>query len=177
MSLPKGLNLEVSVDCDRWVDVLPKYDATIDECCELICNNMAEGKVLENFSHVELSVVLCDDAFIQALNHDYRNKDTATNVLSFPGLDEDEQERYLKKAEQVPDHPFLLGEIYIAFETVHAEAEAASVVLEDHFTHMVIHGILHLLGYDHIKDEEAEVMEALETKLLAHLVIDDPYAA
>lgn len=177
MPLPKGLNLEVSVDCDSWVNTLPKYDSIIDKCCELICNNVTEGKVLENFPCIELSIVLCDDAFIHSLNHEYREKDKATNVLSFSGLDENDYERYVKKAEQVPEQPFLLGEIYISFETVQSEAETAGIWLEEHFTHMIIHGVLHLLGYDHIKDDEAEVMEALETKLLKNLAIDDPYAA
>jgi len=177
MSLPEGLSLEVSVDCGRWVEVLPKYAEIIDKCCELICNTVTEGKILNNFSHIELSIVLCDDAFIHTLNHEYREKDAATNVLSFAGLSEDEHERYLKNAERVPEQPFLLGEVYIAFETVKSEAETAGIVLEDHFTHMIVHGILHLLGYDHIKDDEAEVMESLETKLLTHVGIDDPYAA
>ncbi|MBL4602365.1 MAG: rRNA maturation RNase YbeY [Emcibacteraceae bacterium] len=177
MSLPEGLELEVSVDYDRWAEVLPEYEKIICTCCELIVDNISEGKALTKFSHIELSVVLCDDALIHKLNNDYRHKDKATNVLSFEGLDQGEVEQYLQSTAKVPERPFSLGEIYIAYETVSVEAENAGISFKDHFVHLVIHGILHLLSYDHIKDEEAELMEAKETELLKILGIDDPYAA
>lgn len=177
MKLPKGLNLEVSIDCDLWQPDFEEYKAIITSCCSLIYQNVAEGKALEKFSHIELSVVLCDDELIHKLNNDYRNKDKATNVLSFCGLDEDEIDSYLRRDGAVPDRPFSLGENYISFEFMNKEADAAGIAFNAHFSHLVLHGILHLLGYDHIQDDDAEIMEALETKLLAILGIDDPYAA
>ena len=177
MSLPEGLELEVSVDYDRWLETLPEYEKIIYICSELIADNIPEGKALTKFSHIELSVVLCDDALIHKLNNDYRHKDKATNVLSFEGLDQSEVEQYLQSNAEVPERPFSLGEIYIAYETVMRETLSAGIPFRDHFIHLVIHGILHLLSYDHIKDDEAEIMEARETELLNNLGIDDPYAA
>jgi len=106
----------------------------------------------------EVAVLLTSDVHIQKLNGDFRNKDKATNVLSFP--DEDESR---------------LGDIAIAFGTIVGEAKQANLLLDDHLSHMVVHGMLHLLGYDHENDEEAEEMEALEIDLLARLNINNPY--
>ena len=177
MSLPEGLNLEVSATDDGWQSTLPENSEIITTCTRLIGDNVAEGKALNKFTHIEVSVVLCDNALIPRLNNDYRKKDKATNVLSFSGLDVDEIALYLRSDGDVPERPFSLGEIYIAKETVVQEAENAGISIKDHFTHLVLHGILHLLGYDHIKDDEAEIMEALERELLSNLGIDDPYAA
>lgn len=107
----------------------------------------------------ELSVVLTDDAHIQTLNRDYRGKDKATNVLSFP----------------VPQPAPLLGDIVIALETVTREAAVKKTPFEGHLTHLVVHGFLHLQGYDHENEVDATIMEALEIKALATLNIDNPY--
>jgi len=117
----------------------------------------------------ELSVVLADDALVQQLNRDYRGKDKPTNVLSFALTEAEEPE---------PEEgmPVLLGDVILAFETVRREAAEQSKSPDDHLTHLVVHGVLHLLGYDHETDDEAEEMEALETRLLASFGIADPYA-
>ncbi len=107
----------------------------------------------------ELSVALSDDAYVQTLNRDYRHKDTPTNVLSFP------------VAESAP----LLGDIVLALETVQREAKEKSISFEDHLTHLIIHGFLHLQGYDHEKDDDAKIMEDLEIRALSALAIDNPY--
>ncbi|WP_245926716.1 rRNA maturation RNase YbeY [Breoghania corrubedonensis] len=112
----------------------------------------------------ELSLVFSDDAAVQVLNRDYRGKDKPTNVLSFPGGDEDG-----------PVFGPLLGDIVLARETVAREAEEAAGGFEDHLLHLIVHGILHLFGYDHQVDQEAEIMEGLETRILASLGIADPY--
>lgn len=106
----------------------------------------------------ELSVVLCDDAYIQELNAEYRGKDKPTNVLSFP-----------------QDEDFHLGDIVIAFETIKREADEQNKTFQDHFSHMLVHGFLHLLGYDHESDEEADVMENTEIQILGALGIKNPY--
>ncbi|WP_029077198.1 rRNA maturation RNase YbeY [Kaistia adipata] len=113
----------------------------------------------------ELSVVFTDDAHVRRLNADYRDKDKATNVLSFPG--------------SPPDSKLfgpLLGDIVVARETVVAEAAEQGLAFDDHLTHLLVHGLLHLFGHDHLEDDEAERMEALETEILARLGIADPYA-
>jgi probable rRNA maturation factor len=120
---------------------------------------------------LEISVVLADDATVHQLNRDWRGKDKPTNVLSFAALDDDE-------APHVPGAPLLLGDVIFAFETCRAEAEALGKPLAEHLSHLVVHGVLHLLGYDHEEDEaEAEEMERLETAILAGFGIADPYGA
>lgn len=113
----------------------------------------------------ELSVVFTDDAHIRTLNAQYREKDKATNVLSFPG-----------SAPGRKHFGPMLGDIIVARETVVAEAEEQGIAFDDHLTHLVVHGLLHLFGHDHIEDDEAERMESLETDILARLGIADPYA-
>jgi probable rRNA maturation factor len=113
---------------------------------------------------MELSLLLTDDAGIRELNRTWRGFDKPTNVLSFPG-----------SGSPSPDGVRHLGDIAVAFDTVAREAETEGKSLGDHLTHLIVHGTLHLFGYDHEKDEEAEGMEALETKALAQLGIADPY--
>ena len=114
----------------------------------------------------ELTIHLVGDSDIQALNAQWRLKNAPTNVLSFPAAS-------ATKASQA----LLLGDIFVAFETVKREAESEGKTLPDHYRHLIIHGFLHLLGYDHVEDSEAEIMEALEVRALARLGVSDPYDA
>lgn len=114
----------------------------------------------------ELSVVFTDDAAIRTLNAEWRGKDKPTNVLSFPAFPPAKGGRL----------PPMLGDIVLAAETVAREADEEGKPLENHISHLVIHGLLHLLGYDHETDDEAEEMEAVERLALARLAIPDPYA-
>jgi probable rRNA maturation factor len=117
-------------------------------------------------SSYEVSIVLTDDAEIRALNRTWRGKDAPTNVLSFPAGE---------PFGDIPGEPCPLGDVILGGETVIAEAEAKGISSADHASHLVVHGMLHLLGYDHDGDEEATRMETLETKVLACLGIADPY--
>ena len=110
----------------------------------------------------EVAIVLTDDAEMRVLNRTWRGKDTPTNVLSFPA-DEDISE------------PGFLGDVVLAFETVRAEAREQAISLADHAAHLVVHGVLHLIGFDHADHTAAERMEDLERKALASLGIADPY--
>lgn len=114
----------------------------------------------------ELSVVFSDDAHIKRLNAQWRSKDKPTNVLSFPAF----------PVEIGGKIPPMLGDIVLAAETVRREAELEGKPLEHHIAHLVIHGVLHLLGHDHEDDAQAEAMEAIERAALARLAIPDPYA-
>jgi probable rRNA maturation factor len=114
----------------------------------------------------ELAIVLTDDSAIRALNRDWRGKDTATNVLSFPAPASPPAEG---------GHPRLLGDIVIAYETTAREAGAEARPFRHHLTHLAVHGFLHLLGHDHVADAEAEAMEALEIAVLARLDVPNPY--
>jgi len=111
----------------------------------------------------ELSIRIVDAKEGRTLNRDYRGKDYATNVLSFPVE--------LPSGVKLP----LIGDLVICAPVVAREAAEQGKQARDHWAHMTVHGVLHLLGYDHIEDDEAEAMEALETRILAGLGIDDPY--
>jgi probable rRNA maturation factor len=118
-------------------------------------------------SKYELAVVLTDDSAIQVLNRDWRHQDTATNVLSFPA----------KRASDARGTDRLLGDIVIAYETTEREARAGHKPFAHHLAHLAVHGFLHLAGYDHEADDEADAMERLETAILARLDVPDPYVA
>ncbi len=123
----------------------------------------------------EISVLGCDDARIATLNGDFRDKPTPTNVLSWPS-----DERSAEVPGAVPDLPVVghdpeLGDIAIAYDTCAHEAEAGQKPLSDHATHLIVHAVLHLLGYDHIRDEDATLMQAIEVEVLGKLGLPDPY--
>lgn len=131
-------------------------------------------------TEVELTIRLTDNTEIQQLNRDYRGKDKPTNILSFPfeAIDIDPMElqmAYAGDAAQL-DLP-LLGDLVIAVSVIATEAAEQGKNLSDHYAHITVHGLLHLLGYDHIDDDEAEAMEALEIKILDQLGINNPYVA
>jgi probable rRNA maturation factor len=151
-----GLDLVIRIDQPSWQAAVADLDGVVQR---------AATAALTPFEHgaVDLSVVLADDAAVRALNRDHRGKDKATNVLSFPA------------AFSEPDGAEQLGDVILAFETVRDEAQAQEKALSDHLTHLVVHGVLHLMGLDHETAEEAEDMEALERDLLAGLGIADPY--
>jgi probable rRNA maturation factor len=124
------------------------------------------------------SLMGCDDARISGLNAEFRGKPTPTNVLSWPS-----EERASEFAGEEPerptpgavDDPETLGDIAIAWETCEAEALQQGKPLADHVAHLIVHGLLHLLGYDHVEDEDAALMEGHEVRILATLGISDPY--
>lgn len=115
----------------------------------------------------EVAVMLTDDATIRTLNREWRGFDKPTNVLSFPAA---------PQPGAAMGAPTMLGDIAIAYETTAREAEAEGKSFADHLAHLAVHGLLHLLGYDHETDTEAEIMEGLERDVLASLGIADPYA-
>lgn len=126
----------------------------------------------------EISLIGCDDARIADLNAEFRGKPSPTNVLSWPAQDlaaeEDGDEPYFPEP-FVPGERDSLGDIAIAFQTCAREAEAAGKSVHDHVTHLVIHGVLHLLGYDHVRDADAQLMESIEVRILTALGIANPY--
>ena len=121
---------------------------------------------------VEIAVRLTDDAEVQTLNRDFRGKDKPTNVLSFPQVQDD----LLEGLANSDDGEILLGDIVLARETCAREAEEKAISIADHATHLIVHGTLHLVGYDHGDEASAGAMEALEVKALASLGIANPYA-
>lgn len=156
-----NIEIDVLVEAGAWPEEHELREAVSD----------AVGAVLAELGHgadasSELSVVFSDDVHITELNSQWRGKDKPTNVLSFPAFP-------AKVGETMPP---MLGDIVLASETVEREAQLEGKLLRHHITHLVIHGLLHLLGHDHENDGEAEAMEAIERSALARLAIPDPYA-
>ena len=120
---------------------------------------------------VEIAIRLTSDVEVHALNRQYRDKDKPTNVLSFPMYAP--EELLTLEEELLPE--IMLGDIVLARETCLREAADKDLPVATHATHLIVHGVLHLLGYDHIEDEDAENMEALERRIMADLGHDDPY--
>jgi probable rRNA maturation factor len=147
--------IDIDVQAPLW-EALPEAEATVRTA-------LAAAAAFEPAAG-ELSVVLTDDASIRILNRDWRKIDKPTNVLSFPAT-----------APAIPGVPPLLGDIVVAYETLAREAAEEDKPPLHHLAHLVVHGYLHLMGYDHETDSEADAMEGLERQILAHLRIADPY--
>ena len=154
---------EVLVVAECWQHE-PDADAVIQRAIAA-----AAGSVDADVGDAELAVMLTDDPGIRTLNSNWRGIDKPTNVLSFPALQGE-------GARKPGDAPRMLGDIAIAYETTRHEADAEGKPFEHHLSHLAIHGFLHLIGYDHENDADAEEMEALETEILEQLGIPDPYA-
>ena len=120
---------------------------------------------------VEIAIRLTNDAEVRTLNRVYRQKDQPTNVLSFPMVEPD----LIGTLAHTSDDEVLLGDIVVARETCVLEAAERGVSVESHATHLIVHGTLHLLGYDHVRDDQAEAMESLERQIMAKLGLHDPY--
>ena len=155
---------EVLVVADTW-DNEPDAESAIQRAIAL-----AAEMVDADTGGAELAVMLTDDTGIQTLNNNWRGIDKPTNVLSFPALQPTSDSR------NDDDAPRMLGDIAIAYETTRREADDEQKPFDHHLSHLAIHGFLHLIGYDHEKDQDAETMEALETEILMRLGIPDPYA-
>ena len=159
----EGFGIDIQCDDARWQPYLGLVEMRLG----------ALAHTLELPAHGEVSVKLTDDRQISYLNRDFRGKSGATNVLSFSAQD------FTAPAEQniFPDIAFSLGDIVLAFDTLACEAGAADKDFADHLTHLLVHGLLHLLGYDHQNDTDAMQMEAREIVLLAGVGVDDPDGA
>lgn len=170
-----GLDLESLVDIviedDRWQGV------DLETLAERAVHAALQALDLPR-TGLTLCVMGCDDAEIAELNGSFRAKSSPTNVLSFPSWDlaaEAEGAAPVPPPVGTSDDPEMLGDIALAWETCTAEAEEAGKPFTDHVTHLIVHGFLHLLGYDHIREGDARLMETLEVRILASLGLSDPY--
>ncbi len=161
MTFADTLAVEVTAPCPLWKRDCPDAVSLAVAAARLTlarCDARAAAIV---------DVTLADDPAQQELNRTWRGKDAATNVLAFPAAD---------PAELVPaGAPLLLGDVVLAFETIRREAAEQGKPLADHLRHLVVHGVLHLLGYDHAETAEAAAMEAREIAILAELGVPNPY--
>jgi probable rRNA maturation factor len=160
------LDIQISVEDDGWPDE-PVLAALSERVLGAAAQFLAKEEE-QPFPKTapELSLVFTDDAQIRTINAEWRDKDGPTNVLSFPAF---------PLAPGGMPGP-MLGDIVVARETVEREAVDLDKSFDDHLTHLLVHGFLHLFGYDHVESDEAEEMEALETRILAGLGLSDPYA-
>lgn len=151
-----SVTIEIATESAAW-ERLPGAEAMVRRAVEAALRD-------EHIREGEIGIVLSDDARMQALNKSFRGTDKATNVLAFPA------------PKLQSDGPRPLGDIVLAYETMAREAEAEGKTAEHHLMHLAVHGTLHLIGFDHIDDADAKVMEARERAILADLGIPDPYA-
>ena len=163
MSHPNLPTTEVLVTADCWQSE-PHAEAVIQRAILA-----AAESVDEDVAEAEVAVMLTDDSGIRTLNSNWRGIDKPTNVLSFPALQPEGDRKQ-------DDAPRMLGDIAIAYETTRREADEEEKPFDHHLSHLAVHGFLHLIGYDHETDDEAQEMEALEQDILAQLGIPDPYA-
>lgn len=157
---PVALSIDIAVEAGGWAD---------ERDLETLVKSSAAATFAETGyagGETELSLVFTDDAAIRSLNAGWRDKDKATNVLSFPAFP-------MKPGASLPP---MLGDIVFAFETVEREAELEGKPFDHHLSHLIVHGLLHLMGHDHEDEAEAEAMEGIERRALARLAIADPYA-
>jgi probable rRNA maturation factor len=158
------VEIDVAVPCDAWLAACPDAASLAGRAARAAL--AAEFPTTAN-APVLLGLVLTDDEEQRTLNRTWRGKDAPTNVLSFAVTDPDEP--------PPPGAPILLGDVVLAFETVAREAAEQGKPLPDHLVHLVVHGVLHLVGFDHESDAEAMVMEAREIGILAGLGVPAPY--
>lgn len=148
MTKKSNYTVDISTRSPKW----PSLDDMIEKVA------LETLAIAKQKSPAELSIVLADDVFVQNLNHHYRGKDKPTNVLSFPAED-----------------PFMMGDVVLAYETVKKESTQHRRNFEHHVMHLIIHGILHLMGHDHESDNQAEEMESLEIRILRSFGVKNPY--
>ena len=176
MTDPQEPEIDVSVPCRLWEEALPDAQALSRNAAQAVlrAHGWADGPAHgPDLTDVEASIVLADDAFVRGLNRDYRDRDRPTNVLSFPVHGPDQE--IPARGGTLAGMPVMLGDVVVAYETAAAEATEEGKTLGDHLCHLVVHGMLHLLGHDHQTPAAAEAMEKLEVDVLASFDIANPY--
>jgi len=163
-----GIAISVVVQDPAWVELLVQPDILVEQVSRAALEHRSlEISSIEPPQGAELCIVLGSDDLVLRLNREFRQVDRTTNVLSFANLD--------SPVEAAPDAPRLLGDVVLARETIQAEARDQGKTTANHLSHLVVHGVLHLLGFDHQTDSDADQMENLERTILSRLGIADPY--
>jgi probable rRNA maturation factor len=171
MMTDPNLGVDIAVHETLWRSADGDVETKVSQVLRSALAEVLKAEAFGEKRTFEVSVVLADDNFVKSLNLKHRGQDKATNVLSFPSL-----ENVFGDMAQTPaDCPVALGDIVIAYETTALEAKDLGKTLAAHLCHLLVHGMLHLLGYDHKKPCEAERMEGLEKHILLALGEADPY--
>jgi len=171
--------IDLIIEEPAWTDALPGIEALpgIQVAADTAARLALEAADLEP-GHWTISLLACDDTRIAGLNRKFRGKSTPTNVLSWPAFDLAPKHPGAHPApppQGISGPPQHLGDVAIALQTTRREAEDNATPLKDHVIHLILHGCLHLLGFDHETDEDAETMERIETRALARIGVNDPY--
>lgn len=148
-----GLVVDFAIDCEDWQSV---FTAALKDKCIAILEEVVRH---EGYDDITIAVLLTDDDHIARMNKTHRGKDGATDVLSFPDDDDD-----------------FLGDIALGYSVIEKQASEMGITMANHVLHLLVHGTLHLTGHDHIDHDEAEIMEGIEIKILAHHGLTNPYA-
>ncbi|MBT5575268.1 rRNA maturation RNase YbeY [Alphaproteobacteria bacterium] len=149
----------------RWSEIFQQIDRFLIK--DIIEKTLISGPHPNHLPDrgISLAIIASDNAHMQQLNFDFRHKKMPTNVLSFPD-----------GVQQVTEDEYHLGDIFLGYEIVKSEAEKQNIPLKNHFLHLLVHGVLHLLGYDHEEEQQAHIMEQKETEILLFFHIPDPYS-
>lgn len=170
LAMPSNIPINLIIDHPDWDRMLPDALAVAQRAWQQV------AAVQPELTKHRIDIVLADDDLLHQLNRDHRGRDKPTNVLSFSYSGDDAPPMPPELlADALAEQP--TGELYLAAGVVSAEAAAGGLSIAHHFAHLIVHGLLHLLGYDHELDQEAEEMEALETQILAQMGIANPYDA
>ncbi len=159
----QAFSIEVSVSCDAWLTLCPDAEGLAESAARATLADAMD----QASAPLLIGVILTDDAEQRELNRTYRGKDAPTNVLSFAIAD--------PAVAPPPGAPILLGDVVLACETIAREAAEQNKPLPDHLRHLVVHGVLHLLGLDHQSEADAAIMETREVEILARLGVPTPY--
>lgn len=173
-------DITIMLESSKWEVNIPKIHDTILQLLQETLNVLEqERQRIPFFSGI--TFLFTDDTQVQELNNQFRQKDKPTNVLSFPTYTLEELDEMIpsllqdQAKENLPPPLLMLGDVALAFETIMRESTEQNKPFRDHLSHLMLHGTLHLLGYDHEEDSERELMESLEISILKNLDIDNPY--
>ena len=174
-SLDRKVITEMNISYSGWLSAEGFEDEDIKDYTNRITTIILKYIGLDKYaSTIEVSLLLTDDEELQRLNREFRHQDKPTNVLSFPAHDLKEGE--LQEIPHHTDNSLFIGDIAISYQRIYEESIEQHKSFKEHFAHIIVHSVLHLSGYDHIHDEEAEKMEKLEASILAVIGIKNPYA-
>ncbi len=168
-----NLELNAGIEEQGWINALPEVEKISQEVFGNVIGYVKEHEEIDFLNlnkPLSVNLALSNDKHVHELNNEFRNMDKPTNVLSFANIDDENFEQDISLSDKIE-----LGDIIIAFETMQREAKEKNITLHDHYCHLFTHGLLHLLGFDHIEDDEAEYMEDFEIQILKTMDIANPY--
>jgi probable rRNA maturation factor len=170
------MEIDILIEEDLWLQNNQDIAKKITNLLEKIIQQTSLHKFIQNNDLLaEIAVILTNDDKIWQLNKEYRHRDKPTNVLSFPALDGSKIKNGQLENLEILSPILPLGDIVISYQTLKKECSEQNKIFDQHLTHLLTHSLLHLIGFDHENDEDAEVMENLEIKILAQMGIDNPY--